>query len=74
MRFKKVQQAQANLIRDASTIESLHKTILGEFNEMKSEGLVVDYWVDHEHSFKDHVETIRGMLTSSALVLEEKLE
>ena len=41
---------------------------------MKSEGLVVDYWVDHEHSFKDHVETIRGMLTSSALVLEEKLE
>ena len=74
MRFKKVQQAQANLIRDASTIESLHKSILGEINELKSEGLVIDYWVDYEHGFKDHVETIKGMLTSSALVLEEKLD
>ena len=45
-----------------------------EFNELKKEGLVIDYWADYEHSFKDHVETIKGMLTSSALVLEEKVE
>ena len=43
-------------------------------NELKQEGLVVDYWIDYEHRFKDHVETIKGMLTSSALVLEEKLD
>ena len=62
------------MIRDASTIESLHKQILGEFDELKKEGLVVDHWANYEHNFKDHIDTIKGMLTSSALVLEEKLE
>ena len=41
---------------------------------MKKEGLVVDHWANYEHNFNDHIDTIKGILTSSALVLEEKLE
>ena len=42
--------------------------------ELKKEGLVVDHWANYEHNFNDHIDTIKGILTSSALVLEEKLE
>ena len=61
-------------MRDANTIKGLHKRILQEFDELKSDGLIVDYWLDYEQEFKAHVTKIRGMLESSAAILEEQLE
>ena len=63
-----------NFMRDANTIEGLHKRIIKEFNELKSDGLIVDKWADYESDFRAHIEKIRGMLESSATILEEQLE
>ena len=74
MRFDRVESAQANFMRDANTIEGLHKRVLKEFNQLKSDGLVVDHWVEYEMDFTAHVSKVRGMLESSAKILEEQLE
>ena len=74
MKFDRIETAQANFMRDANTIKGLHKRILQEFDELKSDGLIVDYWSEYEQEFKAHVTKIRGMLESSAAILEEQLE
>ena len=74
MKYDRIETAQANFLRDANTIEKLNTRIIKEFNELKEDGLIVDYWVDYESDFKNHVEKIRGMLESSVKILEERLE
>ena len=44
MKFDRVSSSQANFIRDANTIEGLHKRILKDFDDLKSDGLIVDHW------------------------------
>ena len=48
MKFDRVETAQANFMRDANTINGLHKRILEEFDELKSDGLIVDHWAEYE--------------------------
>ena len=74
MKFDRVETAQANFMRDANTIEGLHKRLLKDYRSLKSDGLIVDYWIDYEQDFKSHVSLIRGILESSAKILEEQLE
>ena len=74
MKFDRVSSSQANFIRDANTIEGLHKRILKDFDDLKADGLIVDHWVEYEQEFKEHTAKVRTMLENSATILEEQLE